>query len=1096
MADFEEEDDFNELDGSPEAEEPVHAAVYNPDVVHQVGLGSIETVTLINFMCHDNFSIKFGPQVNFVVGRNGSGKSAILTALVVCFGGRAGVTSRGKAVRSFIKKGETVARVIVELCNHSENNTDFSFRYEAYGRRIVIERTFRTDGSSSYLIRNASGEVVEKAKKEVDCIVHHFSIQIDNPVVILNQEVSRNFLSTSNAKVKYKFFMRATNLEDHKDNIIKLKRRLDWANRTKEEKEQILPDLEAEVRGLEQKLDHLKSVKGYRTKKEKKEKELLWSHVRDKEVQLAEIDKNLAAEVDKLDLLKKNAERYDEKIAGLKLDQESLAEKLQDQNNLVNEASRQVLAARKELEKLDKEKQKIVFQRRDNLTQVKEKDRVIEKYEEGIRKEIEKQGDPDTIRQEREERQRKIGDLENQLKELEQSLVAKNETVSQLKNWLETKQGTLDGLSGDRKNVEGQVTEIRKRIEQLESSRGDNRAIFARWVPRVNALIEEAAAAGKFRVKPIGPIGQYITLKDRNVSTALQSVMKNLVRAYAVDNADDQSQLRQIFREAIPDARQHPQVITRKFARQKFDVASNLIQHEQVKSLLEYITVADVNAFNVLIDKTGLETIAYIAENAEAERILMNIRTVPLNCRKAYSRDGTEFNPTTRTKGFSMYPNEFNNHNDVFSLDIAGQAERLKEQLVVKEQELERIMADGRKQKTLIANRMEEVKSREKDVMSLRSQRNVMNKELAALKDYVEPEPISVASLQSELDEFKTERSALQDMVKALTEEIDQKEEEIGRAKTSLAEKEEAKNEADTKLKLCLTRRTKLADDIRNVEASRSERDLSRQSEKVTDLQTKRDEAAERVAELVRETSQKCERVESRAKPDELRHQIKELGKLIADCEKETGAEEEVTAKYKKSKNNLAKIETVIAVVTSCNTRCSEMLTKRRKLYYETRNNIVVRMKEQFEACLRSLEYTGSMVIEHGGREIVNGETVNREPRLTLRVNPRGAQNNAGYNDTRSLSGGERSYSTVAFLLALWEGCSSPFRILDEVDVFMDMVTRHVAMDALVTAAHQNRRQYIFLSPLPLIQDHANRAEIVIHNMPEPHRVGDQSMSD
>ena len=45
--------------------------------------GNIEFLQLTNFMNHANLEVPFCPGVNFVVGENGSGKSAILTGL--CF---------------------------------------------------------------------------------------------------------------------------------------------------------------------------------------------------------------------------------------------------------------------------------------------------------------------------------------------------------------------------------------------------------------------------------------------------------------------------------------------------------------------------------------------------------------------------------------------------------------------------------------------------------------------------------------------------------------------------------------------------------------------------------------------------------------------------------------------------------------------------------------------------------------------------------------------------------------------------------------------------------------------------------------------------
>lgn len=41
------------------------------------------------------------------------------------------------------------------------------------------------------------------------------------------------------------------------------------------------------------------------------------------------------------------------------------------------------------------------------------------------------------------------------------------------------------------------------------------------------------------------------------------------------------------------------------------------------------------------------------------------------------------------------------------------------------------------------------------------------------------------------------------------------------------------------------------------------------------------------------------------------------------------------------------------------------------------------------------------------------------------------------FMNTESLSGGEKSVSTVAFLMALWSNMDLPFYSMDEYDVFM-----------------------------------------------------------
>ena len=73
------------------------------------------------------------------------------------------------------------------------------------------------------------------------------------------------------------------------------------------------------------------------------------------------------------------------------------------------------------------------------------------------------------------------------------------------------------------------------------------------------------------------------------------------------------------------------------------------------------------------------------------------------------------------------------------------------------------------------------------------------------------------------------------------------------------------------------------------------------------------------------------------------------------------------------------------------------------------------------------------------------------------------------FHACRGLSGGERSYCTLAFNLALDKVTDSPFRASDEFDVFMDEVNRRVSLSTLYTFAKEHpQTQFLFLTPLSI----------------------------
>lgn len=97
--------------------------------------GIIVKIYCENFMCHRKLSVTFCPNVNFINGQNGSGKSAILAALQICLGARANVTHRGSKLSDLIRQGHNGAAVVrVTLLNKGVD----AFKPQAYGDFITV----------------------------------------------------------------------------------------------------------------------------------------------------------------------------------------------------------------------------------------------------------------------------------------------------------------------------------------------------------------------------------------------------------------------------------------------------------------------------------------------------------------------------------------------------------------------------------------------------------------------------------------------------------------------------------------------------------------------------------------------------------------------------------------------------------------------------------------------------------------------------------------------------------------------------------------------------------------------------------------------
>uniref|UniRef100_A0A669DIC5 Structural maintenance of chromosomes protein 6 n=1 Tax=Oreochromis niloticus TaxID=8128 RepID=A0A669DIC5_ORENI len=240
-------------------------------------IGLIESITLKNFMCHHSLGpFQFGPNVNFIVGHNGSGKSAILTALIVGLGGKATVTNRGMSLKDFVKTNENTADITVKLRNRGPD----AYKKDVYGDSITIEHRLSSDGCRTCRLKSKSGHLVSNKKEELTAILDHFNIQLDNPVSILSQEMSKQFLHSKSETDKYKFFMKATLLEQMKRDYIHIKDTKTVTRQQVERQEECLKDLKQEFLQKKERYENVASFSDMKVVLENLKKAMAWCLVR------------------------------------------------------------------------------------------------------------------------------------------------------------------------------------------------------------------------------------------------------------------------------------------------------------------------------------------------------------------------------------------------------------------------------------------------------------------------------------------------------------------------------------------------------------------------------------------------------------------------------------------------------------------------------------------------------------------------------------------------------------------------------------------------------------------------------------------------
>jgi chromosome segregation ATPase len=288
-----------------------------------------------------------------------------------------------------------------------------------------------------------------------------------------------------------------------------------------------------------------------------------------------------------------------------------------------------------------------------------------------------------------------------------------------------------------------------------------------------------------------------------------------------------------------------------------------------------------------------------------------------------------------------------------------------------------------------------------------------------------------LTALRKSLQPFEAAARDARDAVASLRERADELTKELAGGMTRLGAIEEEKLQAETSLAALRTKRTE------------AEEAVARKEVEIAGLKNKASQVGERPAVITKMTAEELQRdIEQKS----ARARAEADGKL---------SPKEIVEQYEGA---MAKFDLVTASLNSLD-QLAQQLTRmaeaRQEYYHKLRRNYAHRLSLYFMKYISQRGYSGGLSFEHD------------DAKLAIDVDVEAHQSAEARRSVHTLSGGERMFSTLSFLLSLWMTNESPFYALDEFDVFMDALHRTQSLKLLSEHARLEGldRQFILISP-------------------------------
>ena len=1047
--------------------------------------GGIIWIDMQNFMNHTRLHVTLNANLNFITGRNGSGKSAIATALMIALGCRTVNTGRGSNLGSLVREGAT-SPAIIQVCMHNAGAD--AYEPEIFGKKIIIERQIRKTPSgctSPYRILNGETMVeITKERKVLDRILSLFNIFIQNPCCVLTQEESKKFIQGTKEQ-KYEFFMKATGLQAMYDDLMQAIENTKTTKVALEKSKDKLAQLRVDSINKKAEMTRMMELKVLDQKIRLCEAKTFWVDVAEANSYLTELNERV-----------KDSERQAARALEAVREHEA---RVTDVSSIAA-VTAEITQAHEELSRLDSSSETIqasfkksqieYTQQTNKLKHMKAKKNEYAQQLQNARNQLQEVRAKvlDNAADREKILLQQIADCKKRIQAAQQEEKAQNALRYESQSAISEASEAMNDWQKVERNMQSNIRRLQSEMDGLRGS--DGNALHKKLVA-IGGMSMVAAHAAIQRVPAlrdciIGPIGSLLTLDPRFKSSELAVELTLGQQSTAFINTSNSmaitNQLHDIFNAAKVRFDIHNQPKSSRY---------NIPTVQGVSTVLDALQIEETpysnQIYNCLIDRIGVEKRILIDKEADARAFIHteNGKDVYRNSvmRDMICQNGTVIQWKNGVRSSVPHKNPVLRH--YLGTDI-GEAVHSKEQEIervqvqLQEYAKTRPVSDTRKKnaerdiiaaadaiKAAIINgkaavkekkaleaelaEIQESQAQQLDTSKIEEEEAELKDELRKAADLIEDKERVVATLKTQGAEFRHEKDQVEGKKLELEHQLQALQQQLDKVVRSVDSHKSQLN----KLQVVHDKCAKL------VEAVRVECD-KQQTTRDAQEQLARTETEQNVADwdqnplpISRNDTKKKLEAEARKYQEQLEESRREQG--LSGITLEIASD-----RYKKSRE-LYKDQKENFLLISKNYQDFEQDTEDRKAaYMQHRKQNTKLVNRNFDKYLGDKDMGGKCHIDHADGKESKGS-------LVLETNvSQGDGENGKCTDVRQLSGGERSYITLALLLALGHVIDTPFRVMDEYDVFLDQISRAQTLKQLKDHANKRQnqgRQFIIITP-------------------------------